>query len=170
MNNQLIGRRFGRLLVRNVIAGADRNGWRLWLFECDCDCGQQTTVPKGSLTGGRTLSCGCFRREVSSVINLKHGREGTAEYGIWNAMKMRCTNPRTKSYRNYGGRGISVCDRWMKSFDAFFADMGPRPSKHLTLERVDNEGNYEPSNCIWATRVQQRHNQRRVYQKSGVSK
>lgn len=121
-----------------------------------CACGSDAAVPFSQW--GITKSCGCLHRETVIARSTKHGMAGTSEYDIWSAMIQRTTNPKNKAWDSYGGRGIGVCDRWLR-FENFYADMGPRPAG-LTLERVDNDRGYSPENCKWATYVEQRHNQR----------
>lgn len=157
---KLIGRRFGRL----TITGEGERGrfpsggtYRKWL--CQCDCGKQVEVHTRSLTSGDTSSCGCFQRERASQANLTHGKSETPTFRIWARMWTRCTNKNQEDWKSYGGRGIKVCARW-KSFEAFLEDMGERPGD-LTLERKDNDGDYSPDNCCWATRSQQNKNKRR---------
>ena len=159
----LIGKTFGRLKV----AYRNRHG-----FMCYCKCGRSIILHRSNLLTG-TKSCGCLRKEAREKgLNYRHGFapkiNRSPEYAIWNTMRARCHNPKTSSYPNYGGRGISVCKRWRKSFVNFINDMGRRPSDKYTLDRIDNDGNYEPGNVRWATWHQQRMNQRRS--KSSCSK
>ncbi len=151
----LTGLRFGRLTVISI---ADRNAWkqkqREWLCKCDCD--NEITVAGCALRTGNTSSCGCLYRESRST----HGRSRTKEHRAWEGMKLRCLNPSHNSYSDYGGRGITVCDRWLESFENFFADMGIAPSGGHSLDRIDNEKGYSLANCRWALPGVQQSNRR----------
>lgn len=151
----MVGERFGRWTLL-----APRDGRRV---ECRCDCGAARLVVFADLAGGRSKSCGCLAREVtaerSRTANRKHGMERSSEYRIWVDMRRRCHNPSRPDFKNYGARGIRVCDAWFNDFTAFFRDMGPRPAEH-TLDRIDNTKGYCPSNCRWSPRTTQERNKR----------
>jgi len=149
-------KRFGKLVIIDKSKKQDKFGNMYWW--CQCDCGKSTYVSTGNLKSGNTKSCGCLNREKGSKKRIKHGMARTRIYKVWFAMKNRCQNPNVWNYERYGGRGIRVCDRW-QNFINFWFDMGDRP-EGTTLDRKDNEGNYEPGNCRWATPKEQQQNMR----------
>jgi hypothetical protein len=147
--------RFGALVAQTRLIGSKRTLW-----QCSCDCGKTVTVPYGNLRSGNTTSCGCLK-----YANRKTGRVTKAsfpEYKIWGGIRQRCLNPNDPGYHRYGGRGITICDRW-SVFENFLTDMGPRPSPDHSIDRKDNDGPYSPDNCQWATiRVQTRNRRANV--------
>lgn len=154
----ITGLRFGRVVALRRASDAIRE--RKWLFRCDC--GTVWATEKAAVTKGRTTSCGCFHREKSRQVcgdNFrKHGKSRMPEYWAWKSMHHRCSQPSNPAFHHYGGRGITVCERW-GSFDAFLSDMGLRPNG-LTLERRNVNGNYCPENCYWADWSTQARNKR----------
>lgn len=157
----LTGQKFGRLTVLERAEYDGKN--KVIRYKCVCECGEERVVFRNSLATGQTQSCGCLNRDISRE-RATHGytRNGkkTKEYLAINNIIARCTNPKNPMYKHYGGRGITVCDRWRNQPGTFVEDMGYRPSDKHSIERIDVNGNYEPSNCKWATATEQSRNQR----------
>lgn len=173
----LTGQRFGRLVAQRFVGHSGRN----LMWACLCDCGKEASAASANLLRKATLSCGCLNRELYSVRAVTHGyaRVGPkpAEYTAWALMKQRCTNPNGRRYKYYGARGITVCARWRDDFPAFLSDMGPKPTRKHSIDRIDNDGGYwcgdascpdcgpagRVRNCRWATQSEQVCNSRKVH-------
>lgn len=160
MRNDLTGMRFGRLVVKS------RNGSKTFpsgqkqpLYTCECDCGETTVVLARNLVSGNTRSCGC----LALCTRTKHNTYGSTAYRAWDNMKSRCYNTNVPQYKHWWGRGITVCDEWRNDFQAFYAYVSKLPhygERGRSLDRINNDGNYEPGNVRWATRYEQTHNRK----------
>lgn len=146
----MVGKTYGMLLILEEIK--ERSSLGYIYYKCKCACGKEKIIRGRNVRSGHTSSCGC--------LLVKHKMTETVEYKTWRSIKTRCYNKNILRYKNYGGRGIKVCDRWINSFENFFEDMGYRPSKNHSIERINNDGDYEPSNCIWADFKTQARNRR----------
>lgn len=154
------GIRFGRLVA--ILPTRNQNGKFAWL--CRCDCGKPTVVVSGNLRNGNTTSCGCFHMEQLVLQHTTHGRSRQVTYRKWATIIQRCTNPKVQNYARYGGRGIGMCDEWQQSFESFHHHVSSLPhfgEAGFTLDRIDNNGHYEPGNVRWATVIEQNRNQRK---------
>ena len=160
----LSGKRFGRLIV---ISRSDDyispKGFKRTVWNCQCDCGNTRAVESTQLTSGHTKSCGCLRKELVSKSKTTHGKKNTKIYHVWQSMKCRCGNKNNKSYKDYGARGIKVCDEWLEEngfLNFYYWATNNGYSESLTIDRINVNGNYEPSNCRWVSRLVQSNNKR----------
>ncbi len=153
----LTDQRFGQLIAISLNPERAKGGQARW--NCICDCGNPKVVQSSNLCNLTTTSCGHFRRDRAAALNKTHGQWQTRAFSAWVAARKRCFNPRYQSFKDYGARGITMCERWRNDFSEFLRDMGPCPDG-LTLERINNNGNYEPGNCEWASYTDQGRNRR----------
>lgn len=155
----LAGQKFGRLTVVERVGS--KNGHSAWL--CKCDCGNEKVITANNLKDN-TISCGCYHKEIAKISNTIHGKTNTSLSYVWSAMKQRCFNSKNKAYKNYGGRGITVCDEWKNDFQTFYDYVSQLPhfgEEGYSLDRINNDGNYEPGNVKWSTKKEQNNNRRR---------
>lgn len=164
IRKNLVGQRFGFLTVLSL----DLSRANFTRYMCECDCGEVLSIRGEYLPNGHTRSCGCL---TNRPLSKRHNMASFPEYRVWQGMKARCTSPTSSGFYLYGGRGITVCDRWMKSFYNFYEDMGRRPPK-MSLDRIDNNLGYSKSNCRWATSVEQSINKRKtvMFEAFGIKK
>lgn len=156
----LIGQQFGMLTVVGK-AEPSPDGQVIW--RCRCECGRETLVRGGNLRNGHTKSCGCYRERLRPGLHKTHGESKTRLYKIYHGMKKRCYNPNAQFYERYGGRGITICDEWLNSFEVFREwALANGYRDDLSIDRIDNDGNYEPRNCRWEASKRQRRNRRDV--------
>lgn len=166
--NDYIGKKYGRLTILKEGKMAQYGSTKMRKVICQCECGNQKEIDLNSIKRGKSISCGCYMREVSTKNSTTHGKTMLKpgvkhpDYSIWIKIKGRCLNPNTKCYHHYGGRGIKICDRWKDSFENFIQDMGWRPNINYSIERIDVNGDYCSENCKWIHKSEQTRNTRRV--------
>jgi hypothetical protein len=158
----LRGQKFNRLRVIQNAGFVKNKLNKIYLWLCLCDCGKETIVRHSNLIYGISKSCGCLNNEKRH-LKRTHGKSTSSEYYSWTDMKTRCLNKNRKVYKDYGGRGILICERWLHSFENFLLDMDNKPNRQYTLERINVNGNYEPSNCKWLHKKEQAKNTRRTH-------
>lgn len=165
---EYIGKKYGRLTILKESGFVQYSKTKMRKVLCKCDCGKEKEIDLNSIKRGKSTSCGCFNKEFAKQNSTKHGMSMLytgvkhPDYCIWTKLKSRCLNPKDKSYKHYGGRGIKICDRWLNSFENFINDLGWRPSKKYSLERIDYNKDYCPENCKWILKSEQSKNSRRV--------
>ena len=161
-----VGKQYGKLTVVSI---ANRQSWRNKNrhYVCKCECGVTKIINSSDLASGNVNSCGCLKKEKLRKISSTHGNSNHPLYGIWSGMIHRCTNKNIPNYKNYGGRGIYVCERWLK-FDNFVSDMGNRPSQPHSIDRINNDDGYHPKNCRWSLPREQQLNKRNSNKKRNL--
>lgn len=156
VRKNLTGKQFGRLSVLGRVPTSSGYSY----YACVCECGSSTVARGANLSTGNTASCGCLRADSLSARSRSHGMSKTTTYKSWCHMKERCLNEGNQDYKDYGGRGIKVCERWLNSFECFLADMGEKPDGKYSIDRLKTDGDYCPENCRWSTNEQQARNRR----------
>lgn len=158
----ITGQKFGMLtVIERDGYGVDKDGKHYSLWKCQCECGNITTISQHLIVTGEKRSCGCLRKQFKSTKGERHGMSGTRLYTTYRMMLARCENPTDHHFKDYGGRGIKVCDEWKNSFNSFYEwAIANGYTDNLTIDRIDVNGNYEPNNCRWATNTQQQRNKR----------